>query len=246
MTRQVFRLPTVAPYTLVRVDTDPNTESPGDIRTVEGLLSIAGALLRASPDGALPTILGPDNVTHIYLKSATESVSLDLGGGSSPANADVGSDTTSTAPSGGTLAGAAGRGLAVEDDGQLATKLSTDADNSLVFGTDDGLYVPADHDLAISTDANNAISLGTDNGLYAPTVVVDSSGNPITSAYVHHQAVAATVWTITHGLGFDPAGQLVVATNGDVLDGYGVQVLSTGASMRLSFDLAFSGTAYLS
>lgn len=69
---------------------------------------------------------------------------------------------------------------------------------------------------------------------------------PAARAARFDQAIPATVWTIEHGLGFDPAGLVVLSTDGFVLDGFGVQYLAAGASLRLSFDIAVSGVAYLS
>lgn len=56
----------------------------------------------------------------------------------------------------------------------------------------------------------------------------------------------ATVWTLNHDLGFDPAGVVVIDTDGFQRDGFGVQYLIPGLSLRLSFDIALAGTAYLS
>ena len=65
-------------------------------------------------------------------------------------------------------------------------------------------------------------------------------------AHTHTQAVAGTVWTITHALGFDPAGIVVTSDDGYTLDGFGVQILTPGSVLRLSFDIAVAGTAHLS
>ncbi len=60
------------------------------------------------------------------------------------------------------------------------------------------------------------------------------------------QTTPSTVWVIDHFLGFDPAGVLVVDADGFALDGVGVQYLIPGQTLRLTFDIAFAGVAYLS
>ncbi len=85
----------------------------------------------------------------------------------------------------------------------------------------------------------------------AQIVIVDigtQSGSESQSArsYRHIQEQAATVWVISHGLGFDPAGLTVISSDGFVLDDFGVQYLAAGDSLRLAFDIAVSGVAYLS
>ncbi len=60
------------------------------------------------------------------------------------------------------------------------------------------------------------------------------------------QDTPATVWTVIHDLGFDPAGITVIDADGYHLDGFGIQYLESGKSLRLSFDLAYSGVVYLS
>ncbi len=68
----------------------------------------------------------------------------------------------------------------------------------------------------------------------------------VVTGYQHTQDEPAAVWLIAHGLGFDPAGITVVSTDGFVMDGFGVQYLSAGATLRLSFDIGLAGVAYLS
>ena len=65
------------------------------------------------------------------------------------------------------------------------------------------------------------------------------------TAHTHIQLTPATVWTITHNLGYDPAGILVVS-DGYVLDEVGVPILTPGEVMRLSFDISVAGVAHLS
>jgi hypothetical protein len=64
--------------------------------------------------------------------------------------------------------------------------------------------------------------------------------------YQHTQAVPATVWQITHALGYDPGGLTVISNDGYTIDDPAIQYLTTGQSLRLSFDTSVAGTAYLS
>ena len=43
-----------------------------------------------------------------------------------------------------------------------------------------------------------------------------------------------------------PAGIVVTSDDGYTLDGFGVQILTPGSVLRLSFDIAVAGTAHLS
>jgi len=64
-------------------------------------------------------------------------------------------------------------------------------------------------------------------------------------SYLHTQDQPATVWTIQHNLGYDPAG-VAVFSDGYQCDGFVTQYLQAGASLRLSFDIPLAGTARLS
>lgn len=67
------------------------------------------------------------------------------------------------------------------------------------------------------------------------------------TGYVHSQVTPATVWTpIEHNLGFDPAGIAVIDSDGYIRDGFGIQYLISGSTLRLSFDISLAGVAYLS
>jgi hypothetical protein len=83
-------------------------------------------------------------------------------------------------------------------------------------------------------------------------VLYDITGPPVGTgstgafAFQHIQDTAATVWTMTHSLGWNPAGIVVISDDGYVLDGFGVQYLMPNMSLRLSFDISVAGVAYLS
>lgn len=78
-----------------------------------------------------------------------------------------------------------------------------------------------------------------------PTVIDEHVGT-IKTNYLHTQSSSQTVWTINHNLGYDPAGIVITSVDGYMLDGYVVQYLTPGQSLRISFELSFAGTAVLS
>ncbi len=223
--RYYFRLPTIPPYNQVRVDTDRDTDTPADIRTVDQILPIGASTLRADRDGNLPDVLGPDGATRLYLKDVTAGLVTGTDGTETAADPDRGLAGTSTLEPENIqdiIGAAAGKGLDYDDPAdKINVKLSTDGGNSARFGTDDGLYVP------------------TSSG--------GGTGGPVgPQAYRYTQNTPATVWTINHNLGFDPAGITVVDTDAYVRDGFAVQFLTAGQTIRLAFDQPIAGAAYIS
>lgn len=69
---------------------------------------------------------------------------------------------------------------------------------------------------------------------------------PMSGTYVHVQTIPASVWTIQHGLGYDPGGVTVITSDGFLATEWALQYLQSGQSLRLSFDLAIAGSAALS
>lgn len=66
------------------------------------------------------------------------------------------------------------------------------------------------------------------------------------SAFGFQMPIPSSVWTISHTLGYDPAGIVVHDDHGNVLDGWTLQYLEPGVSLRLGFDIPSAGTARLS
>ena len=94
-------------------------------------------------------------------------------------------------------------------------------------------------DFFLNTTNMNLYGPKTESGWGTPTDLVGSQE----LGYVHIQSVPASVWNITHGLGFTP-NITVVDTAGTVVEGsYNYPNSST---VVLSFIGAFSGRAYLS
>ena len=97
-----------------------------------------------------------------------------------------------------------------------------------------------DDNVIIVDDGNGVIQIGT------PLPETPPTPTPTQLAYLHTQVIPATVWTITHNLGFDPAGIVVIDNEGFMRDGFAVQYLDLGVTLRLSFDISLAGTARLS
>ena len=94
-------------------------------------------------------------------------------------------------------------------------------------------------DFFLNTTNMNLYGPKTESGWGSPTDLVGSQE----LGYVHIQSVPASVWNITHGLGFTP-NITVVDTAGTVVEGsYNYPNAST---VVLTFIGAFSGRAYLS
>jgi len=79
---------------------------------------------------------------------------------------------------------------------------------------------------------------GGGGGGLLPDVIVNAT------SYVHHQASAATVWTIDHMLGFYPNVQVEDSALTDIVPG-NVEYANNN-TIRLYFSVAVGGTAYLS
>ncbi len=82
-------------------------------------------------------------------------------------------------------------------------------------------------------------------GPVGPVGPVGPTG-PVGEALRFEQAVPATVWTIPHGLSYDPAGVTVIDSDGYLIDDFGIEYLVSGTSLRLTFDISLAGVAYLS
>lgn len=76
------------------------------------------------------------------------------------------------------------------------------------------------------------------------SVVYATPTSPVTATtYTHSQAVAASVWTINHNLGFVPNVWVEDSAGTEVEGDIAVVSLNT---ITLTFSAAFGGTAYLS
>ena len=67
--------------------------------------------------------------------------------------------------------------------------------------------------------------------------------NILTARYTYTQSIADSDWIITHNLGRFPSGVTVVDSAGSVIEG-AVQFINNN-SIKISFNYAFSGKAYI-
>ena len=65
-----------------------------------------------------------------------------------------------------------------------------------------------------------------------------TAGHP----YRHVQTVPASVWTVVHGLGYDPSGVITITDSGVVVLAE-LSLLVSGQSVRLTFDTQMTGQA---
>jgi hypothetical protein len=70
------------------------------------------------------------------------------------------------------------------------------------------------------------------------TSLEETAGHP----YHHVQTTPASVWTVVHGLGYDPSGIVTITNAGVVVLGE-LSLLTPGQSVRVTFDTALAGQA---
>ena len=83
-----------------------------------------------------------------------------------------------------------------------------------------------------------------------PTVEVASPGpqgppgtiNPSDIAYTHTQAIANSVWTINHNLGFNPTAVVLDSAGTNCEGSFSYPTVN---QMVITFNSAFTGTAYI-
>ena len=84
------------------------------------------------------------------------------------------------------------------------------------------------------------VVVSTDRGPQGATGAPGVNGP---ASFVHSQGVAASVWTVTHNLGWRPNATVLDSTNRTV---EGDIVYTSANVLTLTFSSAFAGTAYLS
>lgn len=98
----------------------------------------------------------------------------------------------------------------------------------------------------VAMDPSNSVTPNAAGPEWALLVAQGDPGSGASSGYRHDQVTPASVWQITHALGYDPGGLTVVSDAGDTIDDAIVQYLIPGQSLRLAFDISLAGSAYLS
>jgi hypothetical protein len=112
--------------------------------------------------------------------------------------------------------------------------------NTILSGSGEpNIYIGEIGDFYLNTDTQELYGPKTESGWGEPVDLVTNQE----LGYVHNQGVAATEWTINHGLGFVP-NVTVVDSGGSVVEGsYNYPNSNT---VVLTFSNPFSGKAYLS
>jgi hypothetical protein len=91
------------------------------------------------------------------------------------------------------------------------------------------------------------VNVGSIRGPQGPPGAAGPPGPPGsvgTIAYVHDQATVSALWTITHNLGYFPAGIFVIDSSGSTVEGDVTQI--SVAQLTIGFSGGFTGKAYLS
>jgi len=95
--------------------------------------------------------------------------------------------------------------------------------------------------LSMANQPNGYAALDV-TGHVDPDVLPGGSGGSV--AGTHVQSAAATVWTVTHGLSFMPAGILVVLASGQEIQAGITRISAT--QFTVEFTTARTGTVYYS
>jgi hypothetical protein len=132
----------------------------------------------------------------------------------------------------------AGNGLALYD--VLDTTGLTWSPDPLEIATARYLFT-----LALVTKPT-AVVLPVDPGPDPSAPTTGQTGAVASGSFVFHQSSPGAVWQIGHALGYDPAGITVIDADGYIRDDYGVQYVTSGQLLRLSFDISIAGVVYLS
>jgi hypothetical protein len=68
------------------------------------------------------------------------------------------------------------------------------------------------------------------------------TGDVVSSTYIHHQAIASSVWVVTHNLGSFPSVTIVDSAGTMVM---GSIQYNSDSQFTITFSGAFAGKAYL-
>jgi len=132
--------------------------------------------------------------------------------------------------------------ITVPDSG-LQHVVSTEEPGTKVVYADPDL----DHVLQPVTLQHVTIASPDETGTHLVAVSnMGPAGSGAQGAYEFVQPLPESVWTIDHGLGFDPAGITVTTDDGYQAEGFVVQYTVPGQSLRLTADIPLAGTARLS
>jgi len=131
--------------------------------------------------------------------------------------------------------------------GQILTKKSNSDYDFQWMNTTTQIMETYDHNDDGKVNAADIADLALNSNLVGGRSITEfydkSEINIITSRYTYNQSTAMTDWIVTHNLGRFPSGVTVVDSAGSVIEG-SVQFINSN-SIKISFNYAFSGTAYI-
>ena len=134
------------------------------------------------------------------------------------------------------------------ETGQILTKNSNDNYDFQWMNTTTQIMDPSyDHNGDGKVDAADVADIALDSNLVGGRSITEfydkTEINLITSRYTYNQSTAISDWIVTHNLGRFPSGVTVVDSAGSVIEG-SIQFINNN-SIKISFNYAFSGTAYI-
>jgi hypothetical protein len=101
-------------------------------------------------------------------------------------------------------------------------------------------------DTAGAAEAATEVTTRSDaDTVLAGAIAAEAASRVAASGYTHLQATPASVWLVTHNLGYDPGG-VTVYSEGFQMDEFGIHYVSPGQTLILTFDIALAGAANLS
>lgn len=142
-------------------------------------------------------------------------------------------------------------GLGIPIGGQTNQILikKSDSDYDLVWAENPEDTIQKKYDInnnGIIDEAEHSL-ISDDSVLFNGRPITDfydaETVNILTARYTYTQSIADSDWIITHNLGRFPSGVTVVDSAGSVIEG-AVQFINNN-SIKISFNYAFSGKAYI-
>lgn len=131
--------------------------------------------------------------------------------------------------------------------GQILTKKSNSDYDFQWMNTTTQIMETYDHNDDGKVDAADIADLALNSNLVGGRSITEFYDktyiNDITARYTYTQPLAIKDWIITHNLGRFPSGIMVVDSAGSVIEG-AVQYINNN-SIKISFNYAFSGIAYI-
>lgn len=133
------------------------------------------------------------------------------------------------------------------ETGQILTKKSNSDYDLQWMNITTQIMERYDHNDDGKVDAADVADIALDSNLVGGRSITEfydkTEINLITSRYTYNQSTAVSDWIVTHNLGRFPSGVTVVDSAGSVIEG-SVQFINNN-SIKISFNYAFSGIAYI-